>query len=38
VLLGISMKTLSNYSNHIMGTKLDKEFEIGRWKWDRKAA
>lgn len=38
VLLGISMKTLSNYSNHIMGTTLDAEFESGRWARERKAA
>lgn len=38
VLIGISMKTLSNYANHIMGTSLDKEFEGGRWTKVRKAA
>lgn len=38
VLLGISMKTLSNYTNHIIGTPLDKEFESGRWTRQRKAA
>lgn len=38
VILGISMKTLSNYANHFMGTSLDKEFESGRWTKARKAA
>lgn len=38
VLVGISMKTLSNYSNHIMGTELDKEIEGSRWSRTRKAA
>lgn len=38
VLVGISMKTLSNYANHVMGTALDKEFESGRWTKVRKAA
>ncbi len=38
VLLGISMKTLSNYANHVIGTQLDKEFESGRWTKVRKAA
>lgn len=38
VLLGISMKTLSNYANHVMRTPLDKEFEAGRWTRTRKAA
>jgi AhpD family alkylhydroperoxidase len=38
VILGISMKTLSNYANHLMGTSLDKEFESGRWTRTRNAA
>jgi alkylhydroperoxidase family enzyme len=38
VILGISMKTWSNYANHFMGTSLDKEFESGRWTRTRKAA
>lgn len=38
VIVGISLKTLTNYSNHIMGTTLDKAFESGRWSRTRKAA
>ncbi len=38
VMLVISMKTLSNYANHLMGTTLDKEFEGARWSKVRKAA
>ncbi len=38
VMLGITMKTLSNYSHHIVGMPLDKEFESGRWASQRKAA
>lgn len=38
VVLGISMKTLSNYANNFMRTPIDKEFEGGRWERTRKAA
>lgn len=31
VLVGIAMKTLSNYTNHIAGTKLDDAFEKTAW-------
>jgi len=31
VLLGVSMKTLSNYVNHIAGTPLDEEFSAVAW-------
>ncbi|CAN5725930.1 carboxymuconolactone decarboxylase family protein [soil metagenome] len=32
VILGVSMKTLSNYTNHIAETPLDAAFEPARWK------
>ncbi len=32
VILGVSMKTLSNYTNHIAETPLDAAFERARWK------
>ncbi len=32
VILGVSMKTLSNYTNHIADTPLDAAFEPARWK------
>ena len=32
VILGVSMKTLSNYTNHIADTPLDAAFEQARWK------
>lgn len=32
VVLAISLKTLSNYANHIAGTPLDPAFEEARWK------
>jgi len=32
VILGITMKTLSNYTNHIVDTPLDKAFEAEEWK------
>lgn len=38
IVVGISMKTLSNYANHIMRTELDKELESARWSRTRKAA
>lgn len=31
VILGVSLKTLSNYANHIMKTPLDAAFEADRW-------
>lgn len=31
VLLGVTMKTLSNYTNHIAATPLNKEFEAFAW-------
>jgi alkylhydroperoxidase family enzyme len=32
VLMAISMKTLSNYANHIAGTPLDAKFEPFAWE------
>lgn len=32
VVLGVSLKTLSNYTNHITGTPLNEQFEDERWK------
>ncbi|HUE95441.1 MAG TPA: carboxymuconolactone decarboxylase family protein [Longimicrobiaceae bacterium] len=32
VILGVAMKTLSNYTNHIAGTPLDEAFEAQRWQ------
>jgi len=32
VILGITIKTLSNYTNHIVGTPLNKELEPMAWK------
>lgn len=31
VILGVAMKTLSNYVNHVAGTPLDPSFESARW-------
>lgn len=31
VVLGVGMKTLSNYTNHIAGTPLDREFASAAW-------
>lgn len=31
VLVGVAMKTLSNYTNHLAGTALDEEFAEFRW-------
>lgn len=31
VMLGVAMKTLSNYTNHVAGTPLDEAFEAQRW-------
>lgn len=35
--LGVTFKTLSNYTNHITGTKLDKAFSDTAWKAPAKA-
>lgn len=32
VLLGVALKTLSNYTNHIAGTKLDDAFQNAAWE------
>jgi uncharacterized peroxidase-related enzyme len=32
VILGVTMKTLSNYVNHIGGIKLDRQFQPARWE------
>ncbi len=32
VMLGVTMKTLSNYANHIMHTPLDSQFQIEAWE------
>jgi uncharacterized peroxidase-related enzyme len=32
VILGIAYKTMSNYTNHIVGTLLDEEFRQGEWR------
>lgn len=32
VVLGVSLKTLSNYTNHLTGTPLNEQFEEERWK------
>lgn len=32
VVLGVSLKTLSNYANHIAGTPLNEQFENERWE------
>ena len=32
VILGLTMKTLSNYTNHIVDTPLDKPFESEQWE------
>jgi alkylhydroperoxidase family enzyme len=31
VVLGIAMKTMSNYTNHIAGIPLDEAFEAAKW-------
>jgi len=31
VILGVAMKTLSNYTNHIAAPALDKQFEAAKW-------
>lgn len=38
VILGVSMKTLSNFTNNILATPVNKEFEGQRWIRDKKAA
>ena len=37
VILGVGMKTLSNYTNHIAGTELDSAFSSRAWKAPRAA-
>ncbi len=34
VILGVTMKTLSNYANHVMETPLDDEFKAEEWSKD----
>jgi alkylhydroperoxidase family enzyme len=36
VIVGISFKTLSNYTNHIVDTPLDAEFQSGAWSADER--
>ncbi len=38
VVLGVSMKTISNYINHIAGTELDKAFQGQAWQAPDRAA
>jgi len=38
VVLGVSMKTLSNYANHLLETPVDEAFAPERWEAPRKAA
>lgn len=38
VVLGVAMKTLSNYSNHVLDTPVDAPFAAERWQAPRKAA
>lgn len=38
VIVGLAMKTLSNYTNHIAGTELDDAFADNRWSSPDKAA
>lgn len=38
VLLGVAMKTLSNYANHIMRTQLNAQLEPERWAAPRRVA
>jgi uncharacterized peroxidase-related enzyme len=38
VLLGVAMKTLSNYANHITGTQLNVQLESERWSAPRQEA
>jgi hypothetical protein len=35
VLVGVAIKTISNYSNHLANTPLDKAFESARWSAPR---
>jgi AhpD family alkylhydroperoxidase len=41
VLLGVTMKTLSNYTNHVIDTPLDAAFQIEAWEaptdWNSKS-
>ena len=32
IVLGVAMKTLSNYANHVLHTPLDQAFEADRWQ------
>ena len=32
VVLGVTMKTLSNYTNHVIDTPLDTAFQVEAWK------
>ncbi len=38
VILGVAFKTLSNYTNHVAGTKLDDAFADQAWKAPRRRA
>jgi uncharacterized peroxidase-related enzyme len=38
VILGVAMKTLSNYANHVIGTPLNTQFAAERWTAQRRAA
>lgn len=38
VVLGVAMKTLSNYANHLLKTPVDAAFAAERWEAPRKAA
>lgn len=38
VVLGVGVKTLSNYTNHLAGTPLDKAFEANSWSKDEAQA
>lgn len=35
VVLGLAMKTISNYTNHVAGTPLDEAFRAGEWNGSR---
>jgi len=32
VILGVALKTISNYTNHIAGTPLDEAFQAEEWR------
>lgn len=38
VILGVSLKSLSNYGNHVLGTPLNPELQAYAWSKDRQAA